>query len=142
MSSYNNPYGIGYGNGYMPNYGSYNAYAPTQPIQTAQPSQPMTNKIYVTSAEDALSRFASPNTINVFFLQDESMIFEVTTDIQGKKNIRSRKLVDVQPQKQTTADYVTRAEFDELKSKLDSALQSQSKSKKVVTDNGTATNEQ
>lgn len=88
--------------------------------------QPITNKIYVTSAEDALARFASPNTVTVYFLQDESAIFEVSTDIQGKKNIRTRKLSDVEPQKQAVApntdDFVKRSEFDALLGKLDGIL--------------------
>lgn len=102
-------------------------YGYYQPNYVSQQQQPMTNKIYVTSAEDALSRFAAPNTVTVYFLQDESTIFEVATDFQGKKNIRTRKLSDVEPQKQAEApsadNFITRKEFDDFKSKLESILQ-------------------
>lgn len=114
--NYNNPYGNYYGNsGY-----NYNNYAP-------QPAQPITNKIYVTSAEDALSRFASPNSITVYFLQDESVLFEIATDIQGKKNIRTRKLVDVEQKKTEKEDYLTRTEFNDFKGKLETLLSKQQK---------------
>lgn len=104
-------------------------YQPQTPLyyQQPQPQPPITNKIYVTSAEDALSRFASPNTITVYFLQDESTIFEVSTDIQGKKNIRTLKLSDVAPQKPAVApsldNFITRDEFDAFKGKLEGILQ-------------------
>lgn len=120
----NNFYGYPYGN----NYGGTNYY--TQP-QTQQ--QPLTNKIYVTSAEDALSRFASPNTVTAYFLQDESAVFEVTTDIQGKKNLRVRKLTDVaeETKKQNIpVDYVTREEFDDFRTKLEKAMGATAKIKK------------
>lgn len=103
----------------------YNNYSAPQYYQ---PQPPITNKIYVTSAEDALNRFASPNTITVYFLQDESTIFEVATDAQGRKNIKVRKLVDVEPQKSKedtkASDYLTRTEFDAFKVKLEGILNS------------------
>ena len=89
-----------------------------------------TNKIYVTSPEDALSRFASYNTIMVYFLQDESTLFEVTTDAQGKKYLKTRKLTDIEPVTQQNAQFVTREEFDGLKAKIDGLT----KSKKVGKD--------
>ena len=113
-----------------PNYSNYNS-------PYAQPQSPMTNKIYVTSSEDALSRFAIPNTITVYFLQDESTLFEVVTDVQGKKNIRARKLVDIAPQKEEKSEdkapmnnYITREEFDEFKA----TLATKNTKKKVVDD--------
>lgn len=78
--------------------------------------QPMTNKNYVTSGEDALSRFASPNTIMVYFLQDESTLFEVTCDMVGKKTIKTKRIVDVEPAK--TTEFITRAEFDKFKAQF------------------------
>ena len=96
-------------------YGNYNVPNYQQPTQ-------ITNKIYVTSKEDALNRFASPNTTTVYFLQDDSTIFEITTDIQGRKNIRIRNLVDVDVQdakKEEKTDYLPRKEFDAFKSVLE-----------------------
>lgn len=116
-----------YGYPYGTNFNAPSYYA------QQQPQQAVTNKIYVTSAEDALSRFASPNTITAYFLQDESTLFEVATDAQGKKNIRVRKLTDVteEPKKQTVSgDYVTRAEFEDFRTKLEKAMTASAKSKK------------
>ena len=116
----------------LQNYGSPTYYQP-QYAAAPQQAQPVTNKLYVTSAEDALSRFTNPNTITVFFLQDESTIFEVVTDAQGKKNIRARKLVDIseEPKKQSvTGDFVTRAEFEDFRTKLEKSMTASTKSKK------------
>lgn len=101
---------------YYPYGGNYNVPNYQQPVQQ------LTNKIYVTSKEDALNRFVSPNTTTVYFLQDDSAIFEVMTDAQGRKNIRMRNLVDVEPQdakQDTKADYLPRSEFDEFKKVLE-----------------------
>ena len=96
MNNYN------YGYGYQPQFSS--------------------NKLYVTSVEDALGRYAGYNTIIAYFLQDESGVVEVTTDMYGKKYSKIRKLTDVEPattaKPKKKADYVTRAEFDEFKSKF------------------------
>ena len=101
------------------NYPNYTPnYTPTYPTT----SQPLTNKIYVTSLEDALSRFASPNTITVYFLQDETALYEIYTDFHGKKTIKTRKISDLEPtkpKKKANADFITRAEFDEFKAQFD-----------------------
>ena len=92
-------------------YGNYNVPNYQQPTQ-------ITNKIYVTSKEDALNRFVSPNTITVYFMQDDSAIFEITTDAQGRKSVRTRNLVDVVAQdekKDINTDYLPRKEFDEFR---------------------------
>ena len=75
--------------------------------------QPSTNKIYVVSADDALSRFASPNSIMIYMQQDETTLYEVYTDSQGKKEIRARTLTDCA--KTPPVEYATKNEFDELK---------------------------
>lgn len=92
------------------NYNNYNNYSVN--------NQPMTNKIYVTSVEDALARYANPNTTMVYYLQDESQLFEVTTDIQGKKGVKIRKIVDCVPEPPPSKDYITRDEFTELQNKV------------------------
>ena len=110
--NYNN-YGYGYGN----QYGGYQPSAtPVYPAQ--QQVQPTTNKIYVTSLEDALQRYASPNSTMIYVLQDESMIFEVFTDMQGKKVPKVKKLVEFAPESDG-GGFVSRAEFDELKQKFE-----------------------
>lgn len=109
----NQNYNYGYNNGYGNNYGGgYGAPAP------AYNPQPSTNKLYVTSAEDAMQRFASPNSVMIYVLQDESAIFEVYTDAQGRKAVKVKKLVEYSPETDK-GGYVTRAEFDELRGRFE-----------------------
>ena len=104
--------------GFNQNYGGY----PMPPQQApgmqygAQPQQtpPSTNKIYVVSAEDAMSRYAQPYTLMLYIQQDETVVYEVYTDMQGKKAIRARQLVDA-PVESKGGEFVTRGEFDGLK---------------------------
>lgn len=79
--------------------------------------QPSTNKIYVVSADDALSRFASPNSVMIYMLQDDTTLYEVYTDSQGKKEIRARTLNDCA--KTTPVEYATKEEFNDLKKIVD-----------------------
>lgn len=135
-------YNYGYGNSVYGNTGYNNGYMPISqqtPVYQAPPTPPATNKIYVTSAEDALSRFANPNTITVYWLQDESEVYEVATDIQGKKNIRVRSLTDKKaaesPKTNAVGDFVTREEFEDFRAKLEVVLSSPKNTKKKVVDN-------
>lgn len=151
MSFY--PYG-------QPNYGNYGyqpTYQPTmpQPVQPQQQqvqqqqTQPTTNKIYVTSLEDALARFASPNSITVYHLQDESGEIEIATDGFGKKNYKVHKLTEFTPVesgKEQKTQYATSEYASGLEQRLQGAesrikalearLSKQSKTIKTeVTDN-------
>lgn len=47
--------------------------------------QVRTNKMFVTSVEDAMARYADYNTEIVYFHQDLPLLIEVKTDMQGKK---------------------------------------------------------
>ena len=49
----------------------YNGNLQSQMAQQPQPAPMRTNKIYVTSLEDALNRYAEPNTIMIYRNQDE-----------------------------------------------------------------------
>ena len=106
---------------YFGNYGNY----PQQPYQQPQPQRlpPSTNKVFVVSLDDALSRFSSPNSVMLYVLQDETMVFEVYTDEQGKKSFKARQLVDAPTQDGTNGakggDFVSRQEFDELKAMVE-----------------------
>jgi hypothetical protein len=87
-----------------------------------QPAQPMTNKIYVASLDDAMIRYAGPNSTMVYILQDESTLFEIYTDPMGKKSARARKLVEFSAESAPSAsggEFVTRKEFDELAKKFE-----------------------
>ena len=60
----------------------------------SQPPQMRTNKIFVTSLEDALNRYAEPNTIIVYRHQDEKFEYEIMTDSQGKKTYKTLQLAE------------------------------------------------
>ena len=99
---------------YYPPFTSYTQ----QPYQPPQPQRmpPTTNKVFVVSIEDALSRFSAPNSVMLYILQDETMAFAVYTDEQGKKAFKAKQLVDAPTQDGTKGgDFVSRQEFDELK---------------------------
>ena len=84
--------------------------------QTQPQPQVNTNKVYVTDANDAMTRMAPYNSVILYVQQDETMIHEVYTDGQGRKQIRSRALTDPAPaQEVQREDMVSRKEFDELK---------------------------
>lgn len=105
--------------------------APTQPAPVAQPTQPLQhNKIYVTSLDDAMARFSSPNTIITYTLQDESTEFEITTDLSGKKYpkifTRTEK-TGQETAKQPAVDYVTREEFEGIQGKIRALEEAQKK---------------
>lgn len=87
------------------------------PMPQTQPQpQVNTNKVYVTDANDAMTRMAPYNSVILYVQQDETMIHEVYTDGQGRKQIRSRALTDPAPaQEVQREDMVSRKEFDELK---------------------------
>ena len=90
-------------------------YSSPMPPPQPQP-QVNTNKVYVTDGNDAMTRMAPYNSLVMYVQQDESMIHEVYTDGQGRKQIRSRALTDpVPPQEPPKEDVVSRKEFDELK---------------------------
>jgi hypothetical protein len=94
------------------NYGNLGGYGYNQPYnagfqtpQTVVAPQPQlrTNKVFVTSLEDALSRNAEPNTIMVYRHQDEKFEYEIYTDMQGKKTYKTLALTDystVEPHKE------------------------------------------
>lgn len=105
---------------YYGQYGSFGGYNGYQPAVTpSYPTvQPTTNKIYVTSLEDAMQRYASPNSTMIYVLQDESAMFEIYTDPQGKKLPRVRKFVE-EISDNPSSEYVSRSEFNELKAKIE-----------------------
>ena len=105
----------------QPNYqGYYNNYQ--QQSQQVQPLPPKTNKIWVTSLEDALAKSVEPNSEYVYLHQDQPLLIEVKTDLQGRKTTRVMELKDyvVQPKPENTMpnDFPTREEFDGLKAEI------------------------
>lgn len=93
-----------------------------QMVQQPQPAPMRTNKIFVTSLEDALNRYAEPNTIMIYRHQDEKFEYEIITDTQGKKSYKTLQLVDYSTQKEekdNNQPVILREEIDDIKSRLD-----------------------
>lgn len=106
---------------YMGNYQPQMAQAQPQPMQMR------TNKIFVTSLEDALNRYAEPNTIMVYRHQDEKFEYEIMTDSQGKKSYKTLVLGDYsapQAEKKVETNTISNEEFNAVKMRLE-ALESE-----------------
>lgn len=133
---------------YFGNYGGFTPQGYTNPYTTQTPPtmqttalQPITNKIYVTSGDDALNRFAQPNSVTMYVQQDEMAIFEVATDQQGRKSIKTFTLTPYTAptaDKTSTSEYVLRTEFESLQAEIKALKSKITKSSKVV---GAAENE-
>lgn len=65
-----------------------------------------------------MQRYAAPNSTMIYVLQDESMIFEVFTDLQGKKLPKVKKMVEATAES-GNGGFVSREEFNELKEKFE-----------------------
>jgi hypothetical protein len=92
-----------------------------QMAQQPQPAQMRTNKIFVTSLEDALNRYAEPNTIIVYRHQDEKFEYEIMTDSQGKKSYKTLVLGDYSAQnseQKENLNTISRDEFDAVKQQI------------------------
>lgn len=59
----------------------------SQPVQAQTPTR--SNKVFVASIDDATNRYADPNTEIIYLHQDKPFIFEVFTDWQGKKTVKT-----------------------------------------------------
>ncbi len=87
------------------------------PVNYAPP--PATNKLYVVSVEDAIARYASPNSVMLYVLQDESAVIEVATDPQGRKTHRVRIMADPPAREEVKSDdFVRRDEFDAFRAEM------------------------
>ena len=103
-----------YGN--TPYMGNYQP----QMAQQTQPAQMRTNKIFVTSLEDALNRYAEPNTIMIYRHQDENFEYEIITDGQGRKSYKTLELINFSQKKEENRPIILREEIDNIKGRLDS----------------------
>ncbi len=103
---------------YIPQMQTPMQYAQYQMSQNTQPMPPRTNKIFVTSLEDAMSKPAEPNTEIIYLHQTEPLLFQIYTDMQGKKSASVFTLAVAQ-EKGPEPNPVSRKEFDELKAKIE-----------------------
>lgn len=104
----------------MPNY--YQQPVMAQPQQQVAP--PKTNKLFVTSLDDALSRPSERNSVMIYLHQDEPLLFEIVTDLYGKKSVTaySIKVAENKPvQDKSAIDisvFATREELSALQEKI------------------------
>ena len=115
-------------NNYLTGQGNYYG-VPQTPVQPTvgvfnqQPAQSpvRTNKIFVTSLEDALNRNAEPNSEVIYLHQDQNLLFEVKTDAQGRKVYQTYQFAPFKAESAApaAAAYVTKEEFDALAKKVD-----------------------
>lgn len=130
-----------YANGFVP----YNANTGFNQMQ-APPVK--TNHIYVTSLEDALARSSEPNSEIVYLHQDKPLLYNVKTDMMGRKSYTVlelhppvvEKIEEPKPTNEVVfnaSDFVGKAEFEEFKKAIQPLLDRINKSKeKAVETNG------
>lgn len=97
------------------NYNGNMNYAPNNVNQQSYPA-PITNKLFASSVEDALSRPVNSNTKVVYFNQNTGELYEITTDPWGAKTPEiytyCKKTVVVNNQN-------NKSELDKIKERLD-----------------------
>lgn len=90
-------------------------------------SQPNTNKIYVTSLEDALNRISQRGSEMVYFHQDANEFYVVKTDYDGRKSWMAFQYMIPNQDANTPA---TKADIKELLGRIEKL-----EGKSEVTDN-------
>lgn len=95
-------------------FGNYN----NAPYVPSAVSMPRTNKIYVTSFEEAMSKYAEPNSIMVYLHQNQPIFYEVTTDQYGRKTGTTYEYKIYAPV-ETKVDYATQDQLKELSEKIE-----------------------
>lgn len=120
-------YGSRQNNGYVaPPQNYYNAQQIPQPQPQPLPIPPKTNKVFVTSLIDALSRTPEPNTEFVYLDQDNPFMYQVTIDMQGRKSYKTFEIKEVTEQNQAQASalnidltaYATKDDLKALENKI------------------------
>lgn len=104
----------------------YNGNFQPQMAQPVQQQQMRTNKIFVTSLEDALNRYAEPNTIMIYRHQDERFEYEIITDGYGKKTYKTICLSDYKAQnsdKEPSLIQISIEDFNALKNRVETLEQ-------------------
>lgn len=81
------------------------------------PKQQNSNKILVTSLEDALNRTSMPNSDIIYIDQDKPFIYHVVTDINGRKTYKTFELKELNPNQQSQ-QFATKDELKALEEKI------------------------
>lgn len=101
-------------NSYNQNWGGSGWNAPAW--NTPYGQQPNTNKVYVTSLDDALSRMAPRGSEMVYFHQDANEFYVVKTDGDGRKSWMGFNYTIPNPDVNTPA---TKADLKEILARLE-----------------------
>lgn len=104
-------------NMYPQPYGNYSSYQ--NPYLSQQKQQPVNTVIMVSGLESAKNFKLPPDSAAALFNDHEDEMYIVKTDGVGFSTVRTFKFYPVE-NAPVQGDFVTRAEFDELKAKLDS----------------------
>lgn len=102
-----------------------NGYQPQITPSNVPQTPTLANKIYVTSEQDALSRFLSPNTSIVYTMQDDKVEIEVFADAQGKKTYQIYERKPYTPQekpKEPVGDFATKEDIASIEKMLNEKL--------------------
>lgn len=136
-NNFGNSFG-GYGNSFTSPYQQQMQMQGYQQQQAMQQQMPLrTNKIFVTSIEEAMSKYADPNTEIVYYHQDKPMLIEVKTDIQGRKTCNVFDLSAHQEDKAipVVAAGITREEIEKIvQEEIEKAIERKKKNKKETTE--------
>ena len=87
-------------------------------------SRSNSNKIFVTSIEDALSRYAEPNSEMIYLNQDKPLLYEIKTDSQGRKMVNAYNITPSVEKSGAGAEnadmsnYVTKTELEALRGQI------------------------
>lgn len=122
----------------MNNNFGINPYNPFQQRQQMLQAQQAQNLIRVTGVEGAKAYQMPPNSSAALFDEGEDIFYVKTTDGAGFPTVRAFAFTPIeinQPAK-PQGDYVTRAEFEELKGMIVNGKQSVRKSKSNPADGG------
>lgn len=120
---------MAFGNNYSGNYQQWAGYQPQQPYAfSAQPQpsmvapMPKTNKIFVTGLQDAINRPAEPNSVLIYIDQDNPLLYEITTDAQGRKSYQTLELRQNNPitatKEENPTNYSTKDELAVLTAQM------------------------
>ena len=133
---YVNPYAAPYG-GQQPQQQIYQPQM-QQPPQGAQ--QPSNGFVWVNDINEAANYLVAPNSAVQLWDKNSPCVYLKTADAAGKPTMQIFDLVErkqqptAQTQTATTADYVTRAEFAELRKVVDALTAKKAESE--VVENG------
>lgn len=133
---YVNPYNAPYGGQQM----QQQMYQSQMQQPPQAPQQASNGFVWVDNIQEALNYIVAPNCAVQLWDRNSPCVYLKTADAAGKPNMQIFDLVErkqqptAQTQTATTADYVTRAEFDELRKAVDALTAKKAESE--VVENG------